>query len=89
MPRPPAPSAYARTVAPETSFPRLSGSADVSVRPARAEDAAEIARIQVVTWQHGEHTLDTGLLPRYDADRKSLLASVQNLLNLQNERSAT
>jgi hypothetical protein len=45
--------------------------------------------IVVVTWQHGEHTLDTGLLPRYDADRKALLASVQNLLNLQSERSAT
>jgi hypothetical protein len=45
--------------------------------------------IVVVTWQHGEHTLDTGLLPRYDADRESLLASVQNLLNLQSERSAT
>ncbi|MGZ4644166.1 MAG: N-acetyltransferase family protein [Blastococcus sp.] len=36
---------------PETSFPRLTGSADVSVRPARAEDAADIARIQVVTWR--------------------------------------
>jgi GNAT superfamily N-acetyltransferase len=27
--------------------------ADVSVRPARAEDVPEIARIQVETWQHG------------------------------------
>jgi len=45
--------------------------------------------IVVVTWQHGEHTLDTGLLPRYDADRESLLASVRNLLNPQTERSAT
>jgi GNAT superfamily N-acetyltransferase len=27
--------------------------ADVSVRPARAQDVAEIARIQVTTWQHG------------------------------------
>jgi len=60
VPRPPAPSAYARTVAPETSFPRLSGSADVSVRPARAEDAAEIARIQVITWR----TAYRSVLPR-------------------------
>ncbi|MGY2003931.1 N-acetyltransferase family protein [Blastococcus sp. SYSU DS1024] len=32
-------------------FPRLTGSADVSVRPARAEDAAAIARVQGVTWR--------------------------------------
>jgi GNAT superfamily N-acetyltransferase len=38
-------------VDPEAPFPRLSGSADASVRPARADDAAEIARIQVVTWR--------------------------------------
>ena len=45
--------------------------------------------IVVVTWQHGEHTLDTGLLPRYDADREALLASVRDLLNPETERSAT
>jgi GNAT superfamily N-acetyltransferase len=31
--------------------------ADVSVRPARAEDVAEIARIQVLTWQTGYATI--------------------------------
>ncbi|MFQ1004045.1 N-acetyltransferase family protein [Modestobacter sp. SSW1-42] len=30
---------------------RLTGSADVSVRPARPEDAASIARVQLVTWR--------------------------------------
>jgi hypothetical protein len=45
--------------------------------------------IVVFTWQHGEHTLDTGLLPRYDADREALLASVRNLVNPRSERSAT
>ena len=32
-------------------FPRVTGTADVSVRPARPDDAAEIARVQVVTWR--------------------------------------
>jgi GNAT superfamily N-acetyltransferase len=36
---------------PEAPLPRLIGSADATVRPARAADAAEIARIQVVTWR--------------------------------------
>lgn len=36
---------------PEASFPRAAGSADASVRPALPADAAEIARIQVVTWR--------------------------------------
>jgi GNAT superfamily N-acetyltransferase len=35
----------------EASFPRLTGSADVSVRPARPQDAPDIARIQLVTWR--------------------------------------
>jgi GNAT superfamily N-acetyltransferase len=38
-------------VNPEAPFPRASGSADASVRPALPEDAAEIARVQVVTWR--------------------------------------
>jgi GNAT superfamily N-acetyltransferase len=33
------------------SFPRLTGSADVSVRPARRDDAAAIARVQTVAWR--------------------------------------
>lgn len=44
-------------MAPETSFPRLSGSADASVRPARPEDAAAIARIQLVTWRTAYRSL--------------------------------
>jgi GNAT superfamily N-acetyltransferase len=34
--------------------------ADVSVRPARADDIAEIARIQVETWSHGYATIVPG-----------------------------
>ncbi len=34
-----------------TPFPRLTGSADVSVRPARAGEAADIARVQAVAWR--------------------------------------
>ena len=32
-------------------FPRLTGSADVSVRPARPAEAADIARVQAVAWR--------------------------------------
>ena len=32
-------------------FPRLTGSADVSVRPARPDDAPAIARVQGTTWR--------------------------------------
>lgn len=34
-----------------TPFPRLTGSADVSVRPARPGEAADIARVQAVAWR--------------------------------------
>ena len=44
-------AAYAARVDPAASFPRLSGTADVSVRPAVAGDAAEVARVQTVTWR--------------------------------------
>jgi GNAT superfamily N-acetyltransferase len=44
-------------VDPQATFPRASGSADVSVRPARPDDAAEIARIQVVTWRTAYRSL--------------------------------
>ncbi|MGY1814722.1 N-acetyltransferase family protein [Blastococcus sp. SYSU D00820] len=36
---------------PTPAFPRLTGNAAVSVRPARADDAPAIARVQVVTWR--------------------------------------
>jgi RimJ/RimL family protein N-acetyltransferase len=38
-------------------FPRLTGTADASVRPAFPDDAAEIARIQVVTWRTAYRSL--------------------------------
>jgi GNAT superfamily N-acetyltransferase len=34
-----------------TPFPRLTGSADVSVRPASPGDAVDIARVQAVAWR--------------------------------------
>ena len=40
-------------------FPRLTGSADVSVRPARPEDAVAITRVQGTTWR----TAYRGVLP--------------------------
>jgi GNAT superfamily N-acetyltransferase len=33
------------------AFPRLTGTASVSVRPARAADALDMARVQAVTWR--------------------------------------
>lgn len=36
---------------PAAPFPRLSGTADASVRPARPADAPEIAHVQAVTWR--------------------------------------
>ena len=36
---------------PTSPFPRLAGNADASVRPALPHDAAEIARVQLVTWR--------------------------------------
>jgi GNAT superfamily N-acetyltransferase len=38
-------------VDPASPLPRLTGTADASVRPARPSDAPEIARIQAVTWR--------------------------------------
>jgi GNAT superfamily N-acetyltransferase len=34
-----------------TPFPRFTGTAEVSVRPARPDDAAAVARVQAVTWR--------------------------------------
>ena len=53
----------------EAPFPRVTGNADVSVRPARPDDAAEIARIQVVTWRTAYRALlPTAVLDDWDAD---------------------
>ena len=54
---------------PDSAFPRLTGSADASVRPALPDDAAEIARIQVVTWRTAYRAaLPAALLDDWDAD---------------------
>jgi len=56
-------------VDPSSPFPRLSGTADASVRPAFPEDAAEIARIQVVTWRTAYRSLlPMAVLDEWDAD---------------------
>ena len=44
-------SAYPPGVTSDASFPRLTGSAEASVRPASPQDAPDIARIQLVTWR--------------------------------------
>jgi GNAT superfamily N-acetyltransferase len=38
-------------VDPSTPFPRARGTAEASVRPARPDEAAEIARVQAVAWR--------------------------------------
>jgi GNAT superfamily N-acetyltransferase len=54
---------------PEASFPRATGSADASVRPARPEDAADIARIQAITWRTAYRSvLPASVLDEWDAD---------------------
>ena len=53
---------------PESSFLRMSGSADASVRPALPGDAAEIARVQVVTWRTAYRSvLPAAVLDDWDA----------------------
>ena len=49
--------------------PRSPARADVSVRPARPEDAAEIARVQVVTWRTAYRALlPAAVLDDWDAE---------------------
>jgi GNAT superfamily N-acetyltransferase len=56
-------------VNPETPFPRLTGTADVSVRPARPDDAGDIARVQVVTWRTAYRAvLPAAVLDDWDAE---------------------
>ncbi|HEY4630409.1 MAG TPA: GNAT family N-acetyltransferase [Blastococcus sp.] len=48
-------------------FPRASGTADVSVRPAGPQDAADIARVQAVTWRTAYRSvLPTAVLDEWD-----------------------
>ncbi|SDF65358.1 L-amino acid N-acyltransferase YncA [Blastococcus fimeti] len=50
-----------------TPFPRLTGSADVSVRPARPAEAADIARVQAVAWRTAYRSLlPTEVLDTWD-----------------------
>ncbi len=50
-------------------FPRTTGTADASVRPAVPADAAEIARIQLVTWRTAyRESLPAAVLDDWDAD---------------------
>jgi len=44
-------------VDPAPSFPRATGTADVSVRPARAHEAEDIARVQAVAWRTAYRSL--------------------------------
>ena len=54
---------------PTSPFPRLAGQADASVRPAVPDDAAEIARVQVVTWRTAYRAvLPAETLDHWDAD---------------------
>jgi GNAT superfamily N-acetyltransferase len=56
-------------VNPGAGFPRASGSADASVRPGLPQDAAAIARIQVVTWRTAYRSaLPPAVLDEWDAD---------------------
>jgi GNAT superfamily N-acetyltransferase len=56
-------------VNPEAPFPRLSGSADATVRPARPGDAPEIARVQLVTWRTAYRSvLPAAVLDDWDAE---------------------
>jgi GNAT superfamily N-acetyltransferase len=56
-------------VDPAASFPRLSGSADVSVRPALPDDATAIARVQAVTWRAAyRELLPAAVLDDWDDD---------------------
>ncbi|MGY1831869.1 GNAT family N-acetyltransferase [Geodermatophilus sp. SYSU D01180] len=53
---------------PRPAFPRLTGTADVSVRPAVAADAAEVARVQGETWRTAyRHVLPPAALEGWDA----------------------
>ena len=52
-----------------TPFPRLTGSADVSVRPARPAEAPDIARVQAVAWRTAYRSLlPAEVLDTWDED---------------------
>ena len=48
-------------------FPRMTGTADVQVRPARLEDAAAVARVQTVAWRTAyRQLLQAAVLDEWD-----------------------
>jgi GNAT superfamily N-acetyltransferase len=52
-----------------TPFPRLTGSVDVSVRPARPDEAADIARVQAIAWRTAYRSLlPAEVLDTWDED---------------------
>ncbi len=52
-----------------TPFPRLTGSADASVRPARPAETPEIARVQAIAWRTAYRSvLPPELLDSWDED---------------------
>ncbi len=52
-----------------TPFPRLTGSADASVRPARPAETPEIARVQAIAWRTAYRSvLPPELLSSWDED---------------------
>ncbi len=58
---------------PSSPFPRLTGTADVSVRPARPADAATVARVQAVTWRTAyRDVLPLAVLDEWDEDAAAL-----------------
>jgi GNAT superfamily N-acetyltransferase len=60
-------------VQPTSPFPRFSGSADVSVRRARAGDAAAITRVQLVTWRTAYRSvLPAEVLDNWDEEAATL-----------------
>lgn len=51
------------------AFPRLTGNVTVSVRPARADDVAHLARVQAVTWRTAfRSVLPAAVLDEWDED---------------------
>jgi GNAT superfamily N-acetyltransferase len=61
-------------VDPSSPFPRMTGTADVSVRPGLPDDAAGIARVQVVTWRTAYRSaLPAAVLDDWDAESAEAL----------------
>ncbi|MDP9416281.1 MAG: hypothetical protein M3P48_00210, partial [Actinomycetota bacterium] len=53
---------------------------DVRLDKGMAGKFREEGGLVVLTWQLGEHALDTGFAPRYAADREVVVTAVRSLL---------